>query len=291
MPEIKHAFSQGKMNKDLDERLVPNGQYRHAMNVQVSTSDGSDMGTLQNILGNTNLSQIDEFGMFCAGSIADEKNDTIYWLIGNEFAPTPSFTQTGGGLLVDEKLGRSMIMQFKAPNTVTPVLVDHDKVVTGHYSYTHDIPNREYSITLPSNSTVIGSIRPGMKARVTNGTTQISYNYQNIVKDVDYSAKKVYFTLPFNSDTAFFIALSHGDTIAWMFQDPKDSILGFKKDKPVTGINIIPASEEENDDLLFWTDNNSEPKKINIKRCIEGTDPNGLVHTRLIIDGEDVGPL
>ena len=30
MPEIKHVFSQGKMNKDLDERLVPNGQYRHA---------------------------------------------------------------------------------------------------------------------------------------------------------------------------------------------------------------------------------------------------------------------
>ena len=34
MPEIKHVFNQGKMNKDLDERLVPNGQYRDAMNIQ-----------------------------------------------------------------------------------------------------------------------------------------------------------------------------------------------------------------------------------------------------------------
>ena len=28
MPEIKHQFTGGKMNKDLDERLVPNGEYR-----------------------------------------------------------------------------------------------------------------------------------------------------------------------------------------------------------------------------------------------------------------------
>jgi rRNA processing protein Gar1 len=51
MPEIKNQFTGGKMNKDLDERLVPNGEYRDAMNIQVSTSEGSDVGTVQNILG------------------------------------------------------------------------------------------------------------------------------------------------------------------------------------------------------------------------------------------------
>ena len=53
MPEIKHNFMKGKMNKDLDERLVPNGEYRDALNVQVSTSEGSDIGAVQNILGNS----------------------------------------------------------------------------------------------------------------------------------------------------------------------------------------------------------------------------------------------
>ena len=28
------------MNKDLDERLVPNGEYRDAMNIQVRTTSG-----------------------------------------------------------------------------------------------------------------------------------------------------------------------------------------------------------------------------------------------------------
>ena len=34
MPEIKNTFTQGKMNKDLNERLVPKGQYVDAMNVE-----------------------------------------------------------------------------------------------------------------------------------------------------------------------------------------------------------------------------------------------------------------
>ena len=57
MPEIKHNFSAGKMNKDLDERLVPNGEYRDAMNIQIRTTDGDstegigNAGTVQNLKG------------------------------------------------------------------------------------------------------------------------------------------------------------------------------------------------------------------------------------------------
>ena len=42
MPETKNTFIQGKMNKDLDDRLLPNGQYRNAENITVSKSEGSD---------------------------------------------------------------------------------------------------------------------------------------------------------------------------------------------------------------------------------------------------------
>ena len=46
MPEIKHTFIGGKMNKDLDERIVPNGEYRDASNIQVRTTDGDAAGTI-----------------------------------------------------------------------------------------------------------------------------------------------------------------------------------------------------------------------------------------------------
>ena len=40
------------MNKDLDERLVPKGEYRDAQNIQISTSEGSDVGAVENMLSN-----------------------------------------------------------------------------------------------------------------------------------------------------------------------------------------------------------------------------------------------
>ena len=52
MAEVKNAFIQSKMNKDLDDRLLPSGQYRNAVNAQVSRSEGSDVGALENVLGN-----------------------------------------------------------------------------------------------------------------------------------------------------------------------------------------------------------------------------------------------
>ena len=71
------------MNKDLDERLVPNGQYRDAMNIQISTSDSSDVGAIENILGNSPLMTSGDLDAesYCVGSVADEKNNALYWLI------------------------------------------------------------------------------------------------------------------------------------------------------------------------------------------------------------------
>ena len=48
MAEVKNAFLKSKMNKDLDSRLVPSGEYRDAVNVQVSKSEGDDVGALEN---------------------------------------------------------------------------------------------------------------------------------------------------------------------------------------------------------------------------------------------------
>ena len=53
MAEVKNAFVGSKMNKDLEARLVPSGEYRNAINAQISRSEGADVGALENVLGNT----------------------------------------------------------------------------------------------------------------------------------------------------------------------------------------------------------------------------------------------
>ena len=89
MAELKRTFSQAKMNKDMDERLVPNGQYRDANNIQVVTSDGSDVGTVQTLFGNVIRNTMSEpTGVYdihtkstCVGSIAAPDKDKIYYFV------------------------------------------------------------------------------------------------------------------------------------------------------------------------------------------------------------------
>jgi len=184
MPEIKHNFTKGRMNKDLDERIIPNGEYRDAMNIQVSTSEGSDVGTVQNILGNSevNLSGVGLDNIIesivlpndciCIGSVSDEKKDTLYMLL------------TGSN--------KDIIVEYNT-NTKEALIVIADMHKTNS--------NRPICLNFDVNSII-------------------------------------------------------------------------------TGINII-------DGMLFWTDNNSEPKKINIQRCKDGNPNNkGHTHTKLVKNGE-----
>ena len=89
MAKLQHTFVQGKLNKDLDERLIPNGQYRDAQNIQVSTSEGSDVGAVENILGNVlknfegSGDWAENFGLtnsVCIGVVKDSQNEKIYWI-------------------------------------------------------------------------------------------------------------------------------------------------------------------------------------------------------------------
>lgn len=131
MAEFIHTFTAGKMNKDLDVRLVPNGQYRDALNLNLANSDASDVGTLQNVPGNLQLrgkvgtgntwtgSYIDAMtNPVCIGSYRDDINERIYWFIASD--PNPS---TG--------IRISAIAEYdQTTNVISPILVD-----------THDILN------------------------------------------------------------------------------------------------------------------------------------------------------
>ena len=80
--KIQNTFIQGRMNKDLDERLIPQGEYRDALNVRVVNSSGSDVGALENSLSNEQKSNID-FGAnaVCLGAIADDEAQKVYWFV------------------------------------------------------------------------------------------------------------------------------------------------------------------------------------------------------------------
>jgi hypothetical protein len=74
MAQFEKNFLKAKMNKDLDERLVPNGEYRHALNVEIATSEGSDVGSAQTIASN---SRSGSFEFFARGVNPVEQPQTV----------------------------------------------------------------------------------------------------------------------------------------------------------------------------------------------------------------------
>ncbi len=87
MPNLKRNFIKGRMNKSLDERLVPDGEYVDAMNVRLGSTENSEIGSVENTKGNIPLTvievngqQLSEFAK-CIGAFEDGARETIYWFV------------------------------------------------------------------------------------------------------------------------------------------------------------------------------------------------------------------
>ena len=285
MPEIKNIFTEGKMNKDLDERLVPRGQYIDAMNVEVTTSEDSDVGTVQSVHGNTLISgsNLIPSNSVCVGSVTNDATDSLYWLTAvdkSDFVPAP------GQLLQDV----NAIFEYSENNTplVNPVFVDVHKVMFGIDDQSQNGP---YYWSQPFDTSYFWvsdelNIHVGMMVYVYKAGIKEKYG-----KIIDILPQSQLGSIP--QGTVQVVVDGNYDLFesgipTWLALIFEGEITGWTEDTLITGINIV-------DDMLFWTDNNTEPKKINIQRSKEGTfqynNLNDIKHTNLIVKDEDKGPI
>ena len=103
MPQITNTFLKSKMNKDLDSRILPNGEYRDAQNLQISKSEGAEVGEFENIPGNTRLAYLytgrngSDYTGKIIGQCTDETNNNLYIMSagyngsGRSFSIMPPF--------------------------------------------------------------------------------------------------------------------------------------------------------------------------------------------------------
>ncbi len=87
------------MNKDLDARLIPNGEYRNAVNVQISKSEGDGVGTVENVLGNTLIFDFESItgvsNLYCIGYLSNDISNTAFVFLTDN--TTASYKETGVG--------------------------------------------------------------------------------------------------------------------------------------------------------------------------------------------------
>ena len=277
MSEIKHTFQAGKMNKDLDERLVPRGEYRDALNIEVRTSDGSDIGTAQTLYGNKERVHDDRFTAVSptvnwygkpsrfVGSTTDSKTDRAYFLIAS---PNPGdFDEDKVTKLKSYK--DLIVMYDGVTKAVKPVITDVFRVECPFSTAMYD-DTVQGDVAIPYDYIDVSSslgelLRPGMLGF--NITDSVASSRSFVIREVRFLKPTATSAPRFR---VFFTTMIVGllDAGTWVFV--ADKVLNFTSDDNssnlITGINVL-------DNLLFWTNNKSEPKKVNIDRCTTAASP------------------
>jgi len=92
------TFIKGRMNKSVDERILPPGEYVDALNVRIGATETTEIGAVENSKGNEILTGLRFRGVVlsaqarCIGALEDGMNETIYWFVhdpNNPQAPNP----------------------------------------------------------------------------------------------------------------------------------------------------------------------------------------------------------
>jgi len=128
--ELKNTFTGGKMNKDMDERLVPKGQYTHAENIRMANTDASDAGAIENVKGNRLLEDLGLTNATTIGALADASSRLIYWFVTSDerdmILEYDEEAGTTARVMSSTKAGDD-VLNFSASNLITGV----NKIVNG----------------------------------------------------------------------------------------------------------------------------------------------------------------
>jgi hypothetical protein len=131
MSEIQRHFLQGKMNLDLDERIIPNGQYIDALNIFVSTSEGSDVGAIENSLGNEQKTFLNLTDATCIGAYGDDSNQKIYYFVTAQekdlILEYDDVQEAAIVILESTRINGKTLLNFKKENLITGVV----KILSG----------------------------------------------------------------------------------------------------------------------------------------------------------------
>ena len=256
------------MNLDLDNRILPNGEYRQANNLQISRSEGAEVGEFENVLRNEEIaylytgSRVLSTGIRYEGKIigqfTDETTENIYIFsasYGNlgQLGRCPRdikvFTDPA---LVTDRYG-SLVLYDEFGNVLDPTQLglainmsawgdnwNGQASGAGGQGYDPVIEAIIPPTFFPPDPDTDGRINLSNTPPFFSASNEINFGYTNTIHR-------------YNPTTNIVTLLARG------------SFLNFNSNFKIYGINLI-------DDLLFWTDNRNQPRKINVNLA----NPNSL---------------
>ncbi len=247
MAEAKNTFLKSKMNKDLDDRLLPSGEYRDARNVAVSKSEGEDVGSLENVLGNTKIA-----------TVLPDFNLTV-------------ISSSSGGA------GEVIISDFSSAATVNGndqrIHINYQVLVNGVVvGYVSDYSNSLTGVNIyaPGGGGIVDgsiiTIRPNLKIIGTLPIVSTDKIYLFATNYTDTSASGL---ANFSSEST---NPGNSAILEYNLNTPSQaprvlvegSWLNFSTTFPIINSNLLET-------LLFWTDDRNQPRKINVNTALSAS--------------------
>jgi hypothetical protein len=147
MPIVTTNFVAGRMNKSVDERILPPGEYVDAVNVRLGSTETTEIGAVENSKGNSQLTTLKYNNSpltdgVCIGAYDDGEKETLYWFVASNTADMIVSFDTNSQLLRYHVVSTS-VLNFNSQYLITGVNKIGDLLF-----FTDDInPPRKINVT------------------------------------------------------------------------------------------------------------------------------------------------
>jgi len=215
-------FIKGRMNKSVDERLLPAGEYVDALNVRLGSTETTEIGSVENSKGNDilttllyeNVELLDASTTTCIGAYEDGANETIYWFVHDSNNAQSSVTgkvdmivsfNISNNSLIYHVISTS-VLNFSSTNIITGVnkigdllFFTDDLNPPRKINVTRNYPSPVADVDVVTNDQLNVIVKPPIAAPtytlLNSGTEEnyletrmVSFSYRYQYQDDEYSA-------------------------------------------------------------------------------------------------------
>ena len=279
MPELKRGVNLGKMNRTLDPRIVPSGEYLEALNVNVGRSESGAVGSIENLLGNKEVDYTFATGARCIGAARDNANERIYFFTTNgsshgiyEYRQLSSQIielVSGAFLNFDENFPIDGInflegLLFWTDNLNQPRKINVDRARNNPGFYDSDVKIAVAKVAPDQAPTIAGFDTSGDSTFLQNKLPRFSYRWK--FNDGEFSVLAPFTPICFHSNTS---TVSQSD----VNQGEISSLIN-----NITSVNLqvpVPANVGVTEIQLLYKESANNTVYIIEDRAVSNTDEDG----------------
>lgn len=138
----------GGLNSDTEDRLIPNGDYRYALNVRASKSDGANEGSIENTKGNLKVTvTLPSGNNKVIGALDNAKDNTVIYFIYNSLGNHSIYEFDVSTSLITNVL-ETPFLKFKVNKYINDSFIIGDTL----FFNDRDNPPRSINITRAKNN-------------------------------------------------------------------------------------------------------------------------------------------